>query len=195
MSPEEIITKNLDEQIKTINELKNNKKTIQEIYMKIKEVQNKGNKIFVMGNGGSSSTSSHFVSDLLKTSLTIESKKPKAISLTDNMPVLMAWANDTNFHDIFASQLENFLEKDDLVIGISGSGNSENVVKAIQFANEKEAKTICLLGRDGGKLSKISQLSLIIPNDNMLTIETMHLLVCHLLTTLLRSDGKPLFSY
>ena len=163
--------------------------------MKIKEVQNKGNKIFVMGNGGSSSTSSHFVSDLLKTSLTIESKKPKAISLTDNMPVLMAWANDTNFHDIFASQLENFLEKDDLVIGISGSGNSENVVKAIQFANEKEAKTICLLGRDGGKLSKISQLSLIIPNDNMLTIETMHLLVCHLLTTLLRSDGKPLFSY
>ena len=80
MSPEEIITKNLDEQIKTINELKNNKKTIQEIYMKIKEVQNKGNKIFVMGNGGSSSTSSHFVSDLLKTSLTIESKKPKHIN-------------------------------------------------------------------------------------------------------------------
>ncbi len=84
---------------------------------------------------------------------------------------------------------------DDLVIGISGSGNSENVIKAIQFANEKEAKTICLLGGDGGKLANISQLCLIIPNNDMLTIETMHLLVCHLLTALLRSEGKPLFSY
>ena len=86
-------------------------------------------------------------------------------------------------------------EKDDIVIGISGSGNSENVIKAIQFANEKNAQTICLVGGDGGKLANISQLCLIIPNNNMLTIETMHLLVCHLLTTLLRSDGKPLFSY
>ena len=195
MSSEDIIMSNLDDQIKTINELKKNKKIIQEIYLKIKDAQNRGNRIFVMGNGGSSSTSSHFVSDLLKTSLTVKQKRPKAISLTDNVPVLMAWANDTCFENIFASQLENFLEKDDLVIGISGSGNSENVIKAIQFANEKAAKTICLLGGDGGELANISQLCLIIPNNDMLTIETMHLLICHLLTALLRSDGKPLFSY
>jgi len=195
MSSEDIITSNLEDQIKTINELKKNKKIIQEIYLKIKDAQNRGSRIFVIGNGGSSSTSSHFVSDLLKTSLTVEGKRLKAISLTDNVPVLMAWANDTGFENIFASQLENFLEKDDLVIGISGSGNSENVIKAIQFANEKEAKTICLLGGDGGKLANISQLCLTIPNNDMLTIETMHLLVCHLLTVLLRSDGKPLFAY
>jgi len=195
MSSEDIITSNLENQIKTINELKKNNKIIQEIYLKIKDAQNRDGRIFVMGNGGSSSTSSHFVSDLLKTSLTVENKRPKAISLTDNVPVLMAWANDTCFENIFASQLENFLEKDDLVIGISGSGNSENVIKAIQFANEKKAKTICLLGGDGGKLAKISQLCLTIPNNDMLTIETMHLLVCHLLIALLRSDGKPLFSY
>ena len=195
MSLEDIISSNLDEQIKTINELKKNKKVIQEIYLKLKDAQDNGNRIFVMGNGGSSSTSSHFVSDLLKTSLTVNQNRPKAISLTDNIPVLMAWANDTSFENIFANQLENFVEKDDIVIGISGSGNSENVIKAIQFANEKNAQTICLLGGDGGKLANISQLCLIIPNNNMLTIETMHLLVCHLLTTLLRSDGKPLFSY
>lgn len=195
MSVKDFIISNLDVQIKTIDELKKNKEIIEKIYLEIKDVQKNGRRIFIMGNGGSSSTSSHFVSDLLKTSLTKETNRLKAISLTDNVPVLMAWANDTCFESIFASQLENFLEKGDLVIGISGSGNSENVIKAIKFANKNEVKTICLLGKDGGKLANISQLCLIIPNNDMLTIETMHLLVCHLLTALLRSEGKPLFSY
>jgi len=195
MSVENFIISNLEDQIKTINELKKSKEIIEKIYLEIKNARNGNNKIFIMGNGGSASTSSHFVSDLLKTSLTKEAKRTKAISLTDNIPVVMAWANDTSFKNIFYSQLENFLEKGDVVIGISGSGNSENVIKAIEFANTKEAKTICLLGRDGGELAKVSQLSLIIPNNDMLTIETMHLLICHLLTSLLRSEGTPLFSY
>ena len=195
MSVENFIISNLEDQIKTINELKKSKEIIEKIYLEIKNARNGNNKIFIMGNGGSASTSSHFVSDLLKTSLTKEAKRTKAISLTDNIPVVMAWANDTSFENIFYSQLENFLEKGELVIGISGSGNSENVIKAIEFANTKEAKTICLLGRDGGELAKVSQLSLIIPNNDMLTIETMHLLICHLLTSLLRSEGTPLFSY
>ena len=195
MSIENFIISNLEEQIKTINELKKSKEIIQKIYLEIKNAQINNNKIFIMGNGGSASTSTHFVSDLLKTSLTKEAKKIKAISLTDNIPVLMAWANDTSFENIFSNQLENFLEKGDLVIGISGSGNSENVINAIEVANSKEAKTICLLGKDGGKLAKVSQSNLIIPNNDMLTIETMHLLICHLLTSLLRSEGTPLFSY
>lgn len=195
MSIENFIISNLEEQIKTINELKKSKEIIQKIYLEIKNAQINNNKIFIMGNGGSASTSTHFVSDLLKTSLTKEAKKIRAISLTDNIPVLMAWANDTSFENIFSNQLENFLEKGDLVIGISGSGNSENVINAIEVANSKEAKTICLLGKDGGKLAKVSQSNLIIPNNDMLTIETMHLLICHLLTALLRSEGTPLFSY
>ena len=195
MSIENFIISNLEEQIKTINELKKSKEIIQKIYLEIKNAQINNNKIFIMGNGGSASTSTHFVSDLLKTSLTKEAKKIKAISLTDNIPVLMAWANDTSFENIFSNQLENFLEKGDLVIGISGSGNSENVINAIEVANSKEAKTICLLGKDGGKLAKVSQSNLIIPNNDMLTIETMHLLICHLLTALLGSEGTPLFSY
>ena len=195
MSVENFIISNLEDQIKTINELKKSKEVIEKIYVEIKNAQKNNNKIFIMGNGGSASTSSHFVSDLLKTSLTKEAKRTKAISLTDNIPVLMAWANDTSFENIFSNQLENFLEKGDLVIGISGSGNSENVINAIEVANSKEAKTICLLGKDGGKLAKVSQSNLIIPNNDMLTIETMHLLICHLLTALLRSEGTPLFSY
>jgi D-sedoheptulose 7-phosphate isomerase len=195
MSIENFIISNLEDQIKTINEIKKSKDVIEKIYLEINNAQKNNNKIFIMGNGGSASTSSHFVSDLLKTSLTKEAKRTKAISLTDNIPVLMAWANDTSFENIFSSQLENFLEKGDIVIGISGSGNSKNVIKAIEFANSKEAKTICLLGKDGGKLAKISQTNLIIPNNDMLTIETMHLLICHLLTSLLRSEGTPLFSY
>jgi D-sedoheptulose 7-phosphate isomerase len=195
MTIENFIISSLNDQIKTIDELKKNKGIIEKIYLEIKDVQKNSRRIFIMGNGGSASTSSHFVSDLLKTSLTKETNQIKAMSLTDNIPVLMAWANDTCFENIFSSQLENFLEKGDLVIGISGSGNSENVIKAIEFANTKEAKTICLLGRDGGKLANIAQSSLIIPNNDMLTIETMHLLICHLLTALLRSEGTPLFSY
>ena len=195
MSVENFIISNLEDQIKTINELKKSKEIIEKIYLEIKNARNANNKIFIMGNGGSASTSSHFVSDLLKTSLTKEAKRTKAISLTDNIPVVMAWANDTSFKNIFYSQLENFLEKGDIVIGISGSGNSENVIKAIEFANTKKAKTICLLGKNGGELAKVSQLSLIIPNNDMLTIETMHLLICHLLTSLLRSEGTPLFAY
>ena len=195
MSVENFIISNLEDQIKTINELKKSKEVIEKIYLEIKNARDNNNKIFIMGNGGSASTSSHFVSDLLKTSLTKEANRIKAISLTDNIPVVMAWANDTSFENIFYSQLENFLVKGDLVIGISGSGNSKNVIKAIEFANSKEAKTVCLLGKDGGKLAKISQSNLIIPNNDMLTIETMHLLICHLLTSLLRSEGTPLFSY
>ena len=195
MSVENLIIANLEDQIKSINELKKSKEIIEKIYVEIKNARDNNNKIFIMGNGGSASTSSHFVSDLLKTSLTKENKRTKAISLTDNIPVIMAWANDTSFKNIFYGQLENFLQKGDVVIGISGSGNSENVIKAIEFANTKEAKTICLSGMDGGKLAKITQLSLIIPNNDMLTIETMHLLICHLLTSLLRSEGTPLFSY
>ena len=148
-----------------------------------------------MGNGGSASTATHFTSDLLKTSIIKSKKRFKAHSLSDNIPVVLAWANDDEYNNIFLGQLENFLKKNDIVIGFSGSGNSENVIKAIEFANNNNATTISFTGKGGGKISKISQINLTIPSDDMLTIETMHLLICHLLTTMIRSDGEPQFSY
>ena len=94
------------------------------------KTRNSGNKIFTCGNGGSSSTASHFVSDLLKTTITKDEKRFSAISLVDNFAVNSAWANDVKFDDIFVAQLKNYLNANDLVIAFSGSGNSSNVSKA-----------------------------------------------------------------
>ena len=192
---EEKIQNYLDQQVKSISVLKNSYKTLIEIYNIIKNARDKNTQIFVMGNGGSASTASHFVSDLLKTSITNETKRFKAMSLSDNIPVLLAWSNDVSYDKVFSNQLENFLQEDDVVIGISGSGNSKNVLDAIEFANQKHAITIGLSGKGGGKLSELAKINLTVQSDDMLTIETMHLLICHLITTLIRSDGTPKFSY
>ena len=196
MKTQQGIKNNLEKQIECIQELKKNQMpVIEKIFHVLIKARQDRKKIFLMGNGGSASTATHFVSDLLKTSIIKGKCRFKAFSLTDNIPVILAWANDTSYENIFKNQLENFIEKDDVVIGISGSGNSPNVLNAIKFANEMKAHTIVLTGMDGGKISKISKISLIVPSKDMLTIETMHLLICHLLTTMIRQQGKPLFTY
>jgi D-sedoheptulose 7-phosphate isomerase len=195
MSDENNIENYLQLQIDTITKLKDSSHNIQKIVDSLLKARKAGNKIFIMGNGGSASTSTHFVSDLLKTSIIKNESRFKAISLSDNIPVILAWSNDESFDKIFVEQLKNFLQKDDIVIGISGSGNSVNVINAINFANDSEAVTISLTGMDGGKLSKISKINVTVQSSDMLTIETMHLAICHLLTTIIRSKGQPLFSY
>ena len=192
---EEKLYEYLDQQIKSTECLKENYQVFEKIFNILKIARDSGNQVFVMGNGGSASTASHFVADLLKTSITKDNKRFKAISLSDNIPVLLAWSNDESYDNVFSNQLENFLEKDDVVIGISGSGNSKNVLNAIQLANEKHATTIGLNGKGGGKLSEIVKINLTVKSDDMLTIETIHLLICHLLTTMIRSDGTPKFNY
>ena len=196
MNDNKIINDYLNSQTQCIDKLmKNNTSTIKKIFQVLNKAKKNGRKIYIMGNGGSASTASHFASDLLKTSLTKNTKRIKAFSLSDNMPVILAWANDTSYENIFKEQLESLLEKNDIVIGISGSGNSINVLNAIKFANNENAFTVSFTGKDGGKISKNSQLNLTVPSDDMLTIETMHLLICHLFTTLLRKSGKPYFTY
>jgi len=195
MSDEISIEDYLQLQVDAIIKLKNSSQNIQKIVDSLLKAREVGGKIFIMGNGGSASTSTHFVADLLKTSITKNEKRFKAISLSDNIPVILAWSNDESFDRIFVEQLKNFLQKDDVVIGISGSGNSINVINAINFANDSEAVTISLTGMDGGELSKISKINVTVPSNDMLTIETMHLAICHLLTTIIRSKGQPLFSY
>jgi len=185
----------LEQQIQSIGALKESSTVFKEILNILKNARDEKNQVFVMGNGGSASTASHFVADLLKTSITNESSRFKAMSLSDNIPVLLAWSNDELYENIFSNQLENFLQKNDVVIGISGSGNSKNVLNAIQLANEKQAITIGLSGKGGGKLSEFAKINLTIQSDDMLTIETMHLLVCHLIITIIRSEGTPKFTY
>ena len=144
-----------------------------------------GQQIFVFGNGGSASTASHFACDINKgVSFGLE-RRFRMICLNDNLPVILAYANDESYDDIFKEQLKNFLRPNDLVIGISGSGNSENVIKAIQYSNESGAKSIAFTGFDGGKLTDIAKISFIITINDMQKIEDIHLILCHMITQML----------
>lgn len=147
-----------------------------------------GSTVFICGNGGSSSAASHFANDLAKFTIVEDKKRFKAICLSDNVPLLTAWANDSGYENVFSGQLANLLEPNDIVIGISGSGNSPNVLNAVRYANEHEAVTIGLTGRDGGKLKDLANVCLIVPSDNMQHIEDIHLLLVHLFVIILRSE-------
>jgi len=146
--------------------------------------------IFIIGNGGSASTASHFVGDLSKGTIVEGFPRFKAIALTDNIPNMLAWANDQGYEDIFVEQLKNLMEPNDVVIAISGSGNSANVIKAIDYANENGAITIALTGHDGGKLLKSAKENIHVPCYDMQRVEDIHLLVEHLLTSLIREEQK-----
>lgn len=195
MNIEDSIKTNLKKNQICLTNLDKKSKIIKEITEQLINARNKGQTIFTLGNGGSGSTSSHFVSDLLKTAITIDSKRFKAISLVDNIPVNLAWANDVSYDSIFSEQLQNFLNLGDIVIGFSGSGNSTNVINALQYAKTKGAITIAISGMTGGKISKISDISLIVPSNDMLIVESMHILICHCITNAIREQGTPKFNY
>jgi D-sedoheptulose 7-phosphate isomerase len=144
--------------------------------------------VFIMGNGGSASTASHFVGDLSKGTIVDGYPRFKAIALTDNIPNMLAWGNDSCYEDIFVEQLKNFLNPGDVVIGISGSGNSKNVLRAIEYANAHNAITVGFSGFEGGKLKDLAQISLVVPSNYMQRIEDIHLLLEHMMTSLIREE-------
>jgi D-sedoheptulose 7-phosphate isomerase len=135
-------------------------------------------QIFVFGNGGSGSTASHFCCDFVKG---VADNGFKMHCLNDNMPLLMAIANDISYDDIFIIQLKNLMKSGDLVIGISGSGNSMNVVKAMKYARDNGAITVAMCGYNGGKIKGIADIPIHINIDNMQVVEDMHLMVMHCL--------------
>ena len=139
----------------------------------------RGRTIFVFGNGGSGATASHICGDFLKGVSYGLDKRFKIVCLNDNIPALMAIANDIGYEDIFIEQIRNFLRKGDLVIAISGSGNSANVVKAIDYAKSVSAKTVAFCGFSGGKIKEIADLSIHVDIDNMEIVEDVHLIVGH----------------
>ena len=152
----------------------------------IDQARMKGARIYTFGNGGSAATASHFASDLSKGTICQGKPRIRAHALVDNMPIFSAWANDTNYDEIFGEQLENLVESGDIVIGISGSGNSANVLRGLEIAKRKGAFTVGLTGFEGGKLKDIVDISIIVPSNSMEQIEDVHLLLCHLITCCLR---------
>lgn len=145
--------------------------------------------IYIFGNGGSAATASHFCGDLVKGASYGLEKRFKAVCLNDNIPAMMSIANDISYNHIFVEQLKNFLQKDDLVIGISGSGNSENVVRALEYARGKGAKTVAICGYQGGKINEISDISIHAKVDDMEISEDIHnLVIIHCVKRMLTTE-------
>lgn len=139
-----------------------------------------GRRIFVLGNGGSASTASHWACDINKGCCLELTKKFKMICLNDNIPTLMAYANDLSYEDVFVEQLKNLYEPGDVVIGISGSGNSPNVLKAIEYANNHNGITVGLCGYSGGELFKMVRIPVHANINDMQKTEDIHMIVVHI---------------
>lgn len=146
-----------------------------------------GRRIYVIGNGGSAATASHYVCDFGKGATIPGEKRLKIMSLTDNVSHMTAISNDLSYKDVFKEQLENLLEPKDVVIAISASGNSSNVVTAVAYANEIGAVTAGILGFDGGKLKQMTQHCLVIENFNYGQVEDAHLILGHVLSQYFRT--------
>jgi D-sedoheptulose 7-phosphate isomerase len=147
----------------------------------LKQARDESRQIFVCGNGGSASTSSHFVCDMVKGASFGRSSRFRIMALTDSLPTITAYSNDVSYECIFAEQLKNFAHPGDVVMAISGSGNSPNVLRAVEYANSIGCNTIGLTGRDGGKLGPMVQLNIHAANPHMGRIEDVHMIVTHMI--------------
>jgi D-sedoheptulose 7-phosphate isomerase len=142
--------------------------------------------IYIFGNGGSASTASHFVNDFNKGIDPHGTRRFRFCCLNDNVPTVLALANDVGYDQVFAGQLRNFLTDRDVVIGISGSGNSPNVLEAIRYAKSREVETIALVGYDGGRLRELVDYCIHVPVHDMQKVEDVHLAMNHLMMTALK---------
>jgi D-sedoheptulose 7-phosphate isomerase len=148
----------------------------------------KNSNIFLFGNGGSAALASHFACDLGKGTVVPENghKRFRVMALTDNIPLMTAWANDTCYDQIFAQQLKNFIAPGDVAFAISGSGNSPSVLRGLEVARSHSARTLGLTGFEGGRMRGLCDICMIIPSTNMQIIEDFHLSVTHAIFTVIR---------
>jgi D-sedoheptulose 7-phosphate isomerase len=153
-------------------------------------------QVFVMGNGGSAATASHFACDLAKNTLAHDRPRFRVIALTDSMPLFSALANDFGYEHVFSEQLASLVRGGDVVMAISGSGNSVNVVNAVKHARQAHATTIGLLGFDGGLLKDLVDICILICNHSYEQVEDLHLMLAHLMCVCIRqaisADAYPL---
>ncbi len=165
---------------------------IRRVVEAVREVRDAGRRLFIMGNGGSAATASHMACDLAKTSTSDGEKRIMATALTDNVPLMTAWANDSAYEDVFAEQLLNLVQPGDLVIAISGSGNSPNVLKAVEVAKRAGATTVGFTGRFGGRLGEIADIAVRVPGNRIEQAEDGHMILDHVIAVALREEaGVP----
>ena len=159
---------------------------IQQVIGVIQQARLNNRQVITMGNGGSAATASHFACDLGKGSLLPGRPRFRVIALTDNMPLFSALANDLGYDKVFEEELASLLQPQDVVIGISGCGNSANVLHAMRLAREVGATTIGMIGFDGGKLKELVDVPILVPNECMEQVEDVHLMLEHVICTQLR---------
>ncbi len=173
------IRKYAEEEIKLLQEMDDD--VVNEIMNLLIQAYENEATIYVFGNGGSASTASHMANDFNKGISEYVEKKFRVACLNDNVATIMAIANDIGYEDVFAFQLRNKIKPGDVVIGISGSGNSKNVINAMEYAKEQGAKTIGWVGFDGGQVAKIADVVFHVQIANMQLVEDMHMILNHLM--------------
>lgn len=146
-------------------------------------------KILVCGNGGSALTASHYINDWNKMAFLSTGTPFRGTCLSDNMGLMTAYSNDISYDDVYSEQLKNLMDPGDLVIAVSGSGNSENVVRALSYANEASGVTLAISGYDGGKIKKLAQHSLWVPSFDMQLCEDLHFVFGHMVMKALCGDS------
>lgn len=159
---------------------------ISSLAQKIIETEQKGRNIYVMGNGGSAATASHWATDFSKTARVEGRPFIRCQSLSENMAYLTAIGNDISFDDCFSLQLQNVLKPNDMVILISGSGNSKNLIKAAHYAQKCKAYSVGVLGFNGGRLGSLVDLPILTPSEQYGVIEDIHMAIGHILTFYLK---------
>ena len=152
----------------------------------LNEARDKGRRVFIFGNGGSAATASHIACDLAKGAAGNDRPGLRAFSLNDSIALTTAWANDTDYENIFSAQLVGLADPGDVVIAISGSGNSLNVLNGVRAARIRGATTIGFSGFDGGRLESLVDIAIVVNNHVMEQVEDVHLLLGHVITTCLR---------
>jgi D-sedoheptulose 7-phosphate isomerase len=150
------------------------------------ETQASGRRVYVIGNGGSAATASHFVCDLVKSTSVSGAERFRAFALTDNIPLLTAWANDSAYERTFAEQVSALVDPGDVVIGVSASGNSPNIIAGLAAAVARGARTVGLLGFDGGAARSKVDIAVHIPCDDYGLVEAVHLAISHAITAAIK---------
>ena len=156
----------------------------------VEQAGESGKRIYAIGNGGSAATASHFVNDMGKGASLGREKRFKIVPLTDCVPWMTALSNDLSYDDVYVEQLRNFAEPGDVVIAVSGSGNSENVLRAVRYAREVGCHTVGLAGFQGGKLKDLVDCCIVVESDHMGRIEDLHLVLLHIVCYYFMDQGE-----
>ena len=184
MAQEEIIKSYIGEAADLKNALLGNSEFVRAVYKAIEIVNNcfrSGNKLLIAGNGGSAAEAQHFAAEIVTGYKNFERKGYPAIALTTDSSMMTAWSNDKNFHTLFARKIEALGKQGDVFVGISTSGNSQNIIEGVKRAKEMGIKTICFLGRDGGKLKNLADHVIVVPSENTPRIQEVHMMLTHII--------------